>query len=464
MHVCPIGTQRTLAVWCCFWINCLTSVSPILAQQNSSTSTANPLRNVFADYAAEIRGSDGRVDTDALLARLTNLGVGTYCWLIWHASTDWDDLQLFLPKASQAGLRVWVYLVPPSESPPHTSTYSEPFRLDFGQWGEQIAQLSLTYTNLAAWVIDDFYTDCDFFTPDYIRGVQSRAKAVNPKLAFLPLMYFPQVTPSFVEYYSPSIDGVLAAYPTCSNDIAQARAILNCTYSTNVFRFPANTRSYDGQFVMASQTARVLATNKATVCFREFDDFTGPTRGYHFRQFLVDGAVVWEADIADHTNVLQDISFDITPQVQGKTNVVVAFRLLDKLGVYNFGVTWSVTDLQTSGLQLQADLTQPQQWQVSSQGAFSTGFGPAPQVQARPRPFMVMETGNEGDFRMRHGDPVTDDRFRDFLSMSLKAWDANQCDGIVTYCLDKSAQSLFYARTRKMFQSYQGNLQNLWQH
>ncbi len=27
----------------------------------------------------------------------------TNCWLNWHASTDWEDLQLFLPKAREAG-------------------------------------------------------------------------------------------------------------------------------------------------------------------------------------------------------------------------------------------------------------------------------------------------------------------------------------------------------------------------
>ena len=49
---------------------------------------------------------------------------------------------------------MWVYLVPPSESPPEAV---QPFRLDYVAWGEGIARLSLEHPNLTAWVIDDFY-------------------------------------------------------------------------------------------------------------------------------------------------------------------------------------------------------------------------------------------------------------------------------------------------------------------
>jgi hypothetical protein len=44
------------------------------------------------------------VDTDALVARLQELGVTAYYWRIRHVSTDWDDLKLFLPKARAAGI------------------------------------------------------------------------------------------------------------------------------------------------------------------------------------------------------------------------------------------------------------------------------------------------------------------------------------------------------------------------
>ena len=115
------------------------------------------LRKHLADYDSEIRLANGRVDTDATLKRLKELGVTTYYWLLAHAATDWDDLKIFLPKASQAGIEVWVYLLPPSESPPILGNqYSEPYRLDYPRWAEEIARLSLQHPNLTAWVIDDF--------------------------------------------------------------------------------------------------------------------------------------------------------------------------------------------------------------------------------------------------------------------------------------------------------------------
>src|SRR5690242_8400261 len=84
-----------------------------------------------ADYDSELRLPDGRVDAEGMSRRLKELGVGDYYWLIWHASTDWEDLRLFLPKAARAGIRVWVYLVPPSEGPANGYPASEPFREDY---------------------------------------------------------------------------------------------------------------------------------------------------------------------------------------------------------------------------------------------------------------------------------------------------------------------------------------------
>src|SRR5438445_8224414 len=117
----------------------------------------------LADYDSEPRRADGRVDTQ-LAARLKELRVTTYYWLLWHGTNDWEDLKLFLPMAASNGLEVWVYLVPPSESPPqYGDHYSEPFRLDYSRWAEEIARLSLEQTNLTGWVIDDFYANHDFF-------------------------------------------------------------------------------------------------------------------------------------------------------------------------------------------------------------------------------------------------------------------------------------------------------------
>ncbi len=109
----------------------------------------------LADYDAELRRSDGHVDTDATVQRLKELRITNYYWLIWHAATDWEDLKVFLPHAAQQNIETWVYLVPPSEGPPNGYPASEPFKLDYLRWAEEIAHLSLRHTNLTGWVIDD---------------------------------------------------------------------------------------------------------------------------------------------------------------------------------------------------------------------------------------------------------------------------------------------------------------------
>jgi len=117
-----------------------------------------------------------------MAARLKEVGVTAYYWLIWHAPTDWDDLKLFLPKAAAERIQVWAYLVPPSEGSGSAGPPSQPFGLDFLRWGEEIARLSLQHTNLTGWIIDDFYANRALFTPAYIGQMQARAKQVQPAL------------------------------------------------------------------------------------------------------------------------------------------------------------------------------------------------------------------------------------------------------------------------------------------
>ena len=413
----------------------------------------------FADYDSEPRLANGHVDCDTLLARLKELHVTTYYWLVWHAATDWDDLKLFLPKAAQANLQVWVYLVPPTESPPQEGNlYSEPFRLDYGRWAEEIARLSLQHTNLTGWVIDDFYANHAFFTPAAVRDFQRRAKSINPRLVFLPLMYYGEIRRPFVEDYREVIDGVVVAYPQDREDVDQAWAILNdaATVISGELSYPWSSPSQAGDFIRASQSAAVLPGALPRLRFRERDDFTGKTAGYHFKQLLINGAVAWEEDVAGGSNAWRQVTIDVTAAARGRTNLTVAFCLLDKKGVSNFGVRWQVKDLQVDGLKLAAGLDQPGQWQVSQRGAFEAGFGaqlkpPAHRFQV---PFIAMTAGDPSEFRMRHGDPASPERITEWLRFCLEAWREGKCDGVVTYCLDKQPRSRTFDLVRDLFGQY----------
>jgi hypothetical protein len=399
------------------------------------------------------------VDSDQLLARLKELHVTTYYWLVWHARTDWDDLKLFLPKAAQANIQVWVYLVPPTESAPwEGDLYCEPFRLDYGRWAEEIARLSLQHTNLTAWVIDDFYANHEFFTPAVIRGLQQRGKRINSRLAFLPLMYFGEIRRAFVQDYREVIDGVVVAYPQDRDEINQAWAILNdaAVVMPGELGYPPSTPSQPGDFVQASQSATVVPGGRQRLRFRERDDFTAATAGYHFKQLLVNDTVVWEADVAGGTNAWAEVMVNVTAAAHGKTNLTVVFRLLDKQGVSNFGVRWRVKDLQAEGLSLAAGLDQPQKWQVSQRGAFESGFGDRIKPPARGFhvPFIVMTAGDASEFKLRHGEPASPERIAEWLKFSLQAWREGKCDGVVTYCLDKQPGSRVFDLARDLFGQY----------
>jgi hypothetical protein len=68
-----------------------------------------------------------------------------------------------------------------------------------------------------AWSIDDFTHNLAFFTPEKVRGIVAGARAVNPRLAFVPCSYFPGVTAKFAAGYAGSVDGVLFPYRHESN-------------------------------------------------------------------------------------------------------------------------------------------------------------------------------------------------------------------------------------------------------
>jgi hypothetical protein len=195
------------------------------------------------------------------------------------------------------------------------------------------------------------------------------------------------------------------------------------------------------------------------VRFRERDDFTAETAGYHFKQLLVDDVVAWEQDVAGGTPGWQPVEVEIGPHVAGKTSVRLAFRLIDKRGVGNFGVRWRVDALRADGLKLGADVNEPLAWQVSRQGAFETGFGTeVRQGQRRFHiPFISMTAGTLSDYRKRHGEPATPESVAELLRTSLKAWREGKCDGVVTYCLDKRPDSPTFPPVQDAFREFRRN-------
>ena len=209
--------------------------------------------------------------------------------------------------------------------------------------------------------------------------------------------------PQFVTDYRRVIDGVVVAYLQDREEIERTWAILNDATlpPTSELSYPWDTPSRAGDYVMASQSAKVLPADRYEVRFLQRDDFGGPTAGYHYKQLLVDGAVAWEEDVAGGSSGWRKVAVDVTERVRGKTGITLAFRLLDKKGVSNFGVQWCVKELRGENLQLAADLSELQKWTATRRGAFETGFGVSPKVGQRRFhiPFISMTAGSPGEFR-----------------------------------------------------------------
>jgi hypothetical protein len=172
---------------------------------------AEPLRGVRCTYAAPPRLDNGRVDADRLLAQLAELHANTYRWVLHPGATNFEDFQHFLPLANARHLKVWVTINPPSERPKDSRPLAERLA-EYQGWAEDFARLSLQQTNFVAWSIDDFVWNLKFFTPEAIRQIVAAARAINPRLAFIPCCYFKGATPAFVKDYGPVCDGIIFPY------------------------------------------------------------------------------------------------------------------------------------------------------------------------------------------------------------------------------------------------------------
>ncbi|HSU57107.1 MAG TPA: hypothetical protein VLT36_23905 [Candidatus Dormibacteraeota bacterium] len=177
------------------------------------TSPAAPgLKGTRATYCSAPRKPDGHINVDRLVTELVDVGANTYSFCIHVSSNDWQDFKLFLPAARAKGIKVWGSVVPPSESPPRTKMYAEPFQLDYQRWAVEFAKLSVIESNLVAWSIDDFTHNLKFYTPEYVKQMQDAAHRINPKLAFVPCCYYPALNAQFATNYAALLDGVLFPY------------------------------------------------------------------------------------------------------------------------------------------------------------------------------------------------------------------------------------------------------------
>lgn len=184
--------------------------SPLAAAERRAA-----LIGVRGTYSAPPLTVDGRLDVARLIDELVDVGANTYDYLVRHSENDWDDLKRLLPAARAKNINVWVTIAPPSKP-----ANSLPFGGDLERWARELATLSLREPNLVAWGVDDLSHHPGDFTRDRLIRVLGQARAINPKLAFAPTVYYRHaIEPRWIERLSGVVDGILFPYRAESTQV-----------------------------------------------------------------------------------------------------------------------------------------------------------------------------------------------------------------------------------------------------
>lgn len=182
------------------------------AQETNAADRTEALRGCFGTYAGAPKLPDGHVDQQKLIAELLDIQANTYHWLFRSKQIEFDDFKAFLPLARKHNIKVWVTLVPPSETLPRGTTPTEAMKKEYEHWVLEFARLSASAPNFVAWSIDDFAYNLKFWTPDDLARLTEATHQLTPRLAFVPCCYYRQMTPAFVKNYAPYCDGILFPY------------------------------------------------------------------------------------------------------------------------------------------------------------------------------------------------------------------------------------------------------------
>jgi hypothetical protein len=128
---------------------------------------------------------------------------------------------------------------------------------------------------------------------------------------------------------------------------------ITCENLTHVLQFAVNwqTSTKTGVYVEASQKVRLNpGTHHYRISFWQQDDrHSSNPKGYHVKQFLVNGHVVWHKDVAKDGEKRYKVSLDLTKYLRGKSRATIAFRLYEKRGVGSYEVQVTLGGIRGHG-------------------------------------------------------------------------------------------------------------------
>lgn len=131
---------------------------------------------------------------------------------IWN-DEELESLRRTLRVADEVGLKVWATLSPPSGTEEIARMPLDRQREYYYVTVERFARLAQEFPNFVAFTCDDFNYNWRLFTPDMLQEMSRRWRAICPRLAFLPLLYWQSgFDEEFFETCGESIDGVVFHY------------------------------------------------------------------------------------------------------------------------------------------------------------------------------------------------------------------------------------------------------------
>lgn len=398
-------TTRRPRAWIGVMAAAVLAVTTILVGAPSQPAYAieDPVLGAYSGELLQAPGVDNvrHIDVSGTISQLTYANANTFAYLIYgygaaNAATgsardttadnvtqaQWNDLPAFLSAAGTAGIEVWVYLVPPSESHAGGISNYAPFYWDYVTWGDEIGQLAATHTNLTAIVIDDFGGNTveggsvwTFkFSQTNVAAMRAAAKSHASWIQILPAMYYCQFhgNGAIASLYRTVVDGYVGAYngsPSCTWWSGDGTPVPNTTDATLAdihfrvesglsrcmnagcieFGVPWGVPTSTGGWTRATQTISVNPSGPYSLSFWTNDDYIGGSPGgYHKLQVLVDGVVVWQEDVATWMDWHQS-TVNLTTALAGKTTATLELRLYEQAGVGNFHVSGWFDSLTSQG-------------------------------------------------------------------------------------------------------------------
>ena len=409
-------------------------------------------RPVITTLGTEIRRNEGlQLDIPAMIDALKKLHVNTYLYLLWHSPMDWHDLPGFCDAAAEADIDVFVYTVPPSETPFNgMELWNEPFRLDYKRWAREIAMLGLEHPNLRGLVIDDFAQNQWTFTPEYVREMIDGAREINPDFLFCPLLYFRFVTPEWVRTYGDVVDAAMVAYPTGVDDIRRAHAVFTGTLykePTVVFEYPWGETpptkeglpstatplvSAKGDAIWVRMAGSVTDGAGARLSIDVRDTYNGTLSGFLRKEILVNDKAVWSRDVAEDGTDWETVSIDLSALLGGSDVFDLALRatVTEALSIFNARVEWR--NLSGEGIDLEGGLgagkfldeASPETWTVRREPREAHRF---------TIPFIVMISGPNYMYKERWGKEPSVENEAKLIRMVTDEMEAGYADGIAIY-------------------------------